>query len=131
MNEIRDYNEAETLRKQALGVCELLYNKKAVDILAVHVGDKTIIADWFVICSGRSTAQVKALCDEVEDKAATLGLAVRRTEGYQQGRWIVIDFGSVLAHIFYPEEREYYNLERLWVDDPRQFVDYTKLMEEK
>ncbi len=131
MNEIHDSNHPETLKQQALGLCELLYNKKAVDILAVHVGDKTIIADWFVICSGRSTAQVKALCDEVENKAETLGLAVRRTEGYQQGRWIVIDFSSILVHIFYPEEREYYNMERLWVDDPQQFVDYTKLMEEK
>ena len=81
-----------------------------------------------MICSGRATAQVKALCDEVEEKSAELGLEVRRTEGYPEGRWIVVDFGSILVHIFYPEEREYYNMERLWVDDPRDFVDYSKLM---
>ena len=118
----------EAIKEQALKLCEILYNKKALDIMAIHVGDKTIIADWFVICSGRATAQVKALCDEVEEKSAELGLEVRRTEGYPEGRWIVVDFGSILVHIFYPEEREYYNMERLWVDDPRDFVDYSKLM---
>lgn len=99
--------------------------------MAIHVGDRTIIADWFVVCSGRATAQVKALCDEIEEKAEGMGLSVRRIEGYSEGRWIVIDFGSILVHIFYPEEREYYNMERLWVDDPRGFVDYSKLMLEK
>ena len=118
----------EAIKEQALKLCEILYNKKALDIMAIHVGDKTIIADWFVICSGRATAQVKALCDEVEEKSAELGLEVRRTEGYPAGRWTVVDFGSILVHIFYPEEREYYNMERLWVDDPRDFVDYSKLM---
>lgn len=118
----------EAIKEQALKLCEILYNKKALEIMAIHVGDKTIIADWFVICSGRATAQVKALCDEVEEKSAELGLEVRRTEGYPEERWIVVDFGSILVHIFYPEEREYYNMERLWVDDPRDFVDYSKLM---
>ena len=66
-----------------------------------------------------------------EEKAEGMGLSVRRIEGYSEGRWIVIDFGSILVHIFYPEEREYYNMERLWVDDPRGFVDYSKLMLEK
>lgn len=112
-------------------ICDALYNKKAQDIMAIHVGDRTIIADWFVVCSGRATAQVKALCDEIEEKAEGMGLSVRRIEGYSEGRWIVIDFGSILVHIFYPEEREYYNMERLWVDDPRGFVGYSKLMLEK
>ena len=64
----------EAIKEQALKLCEILYNKKALDIMAIHVGDKTIIADWFVICSGRATAQVKALCDEVEEKSAELAL---------------------------------------------------------
>jgi ribosome-associated protein len=123
--------DEEAIRRQAMMICDALYNKKAQDIMAIHVGDKTIIADWFVVCSGRATAQVKALCDEIEEKAEGMGLSVRRIEGYSEGRWIVIDFGSILVHIFYPEEREYYNMERLWVDDPRGFVDYSKLMLEK
>lgn len=117
----------EKLREQALAICETLYNKKALDIMAVNVADKTIIADWFVICSGRAVPQVKTLADEVEDKAAALGLETRRIEGYQAGRWVVLDFGAILVHIFHPEEREYYNMERLWIDDPRHFIDYSKL----
>ncbi len=114
------------IKAQALALCEVLDNKKAFDILAVNVADKTIIADWFVIASGRSTTQVKALCDELEEKAAERGLIARRKEGYQEGRWIVVDFGAILVHLFHPEEREYYKLERLWVDDPQHYIDYSK-----
>lgn len=123
--------EEETIRNKALMICDALYNKKAQDITAIHVGDKTIIADWFVICSGRAVAQVKALADEIDEKAESFGLELRRIEGYSEGRWIVMDFGSILVHVFHPEEREYYNMERLWVDDPRGYVDYSKLMLER
>ena len=118
-------NQAE-IKPQALALCEVLDNKKALDILAVNVADKTIIADWFVIASGHSTTQVKALCDELEEKAAERGLIARRKEGYQEGRWIVVDFGTILVHLFHPEEREYYKLERLWVDDPQHCINYSK-----
>ena len=114
------------IREQVLALCEVLDNKKALDILAVNVADKTIIADWFVIASGRSTTQVKALCDELEEKAAERDLSARRKEGYQEGRWIVVDFGTILVHLFHPEEREYYNLERLWVDDPQHCINYSR-----
>lgn len=118
-------NQAE-IKAHALALCEVLDNKKALDILAVNVADKTIIADWFVIASGHSTTQVKALCDELEEKAAERGLIARRKEGYQEGRWIVVDFGTILVHLFHPEEREYYKLERLWVDDPQHCIKYSK-----
>ncbi len=118
-------NETE-IRTQVLALCEALDNKKALDILALNVADKTIIADWFIIASGRSTTQVKALCDELEEKAAERGLIAQRKEGYQEGRWIVVDFGTILVHIFHPEEREYYKLERLWADDPQHCIDYSK-----
>ncbi len=123
-------NPTENIKEQVMGLCEVLYNKKAVDIVAINVADKTIIADWFVICSGRVSAQVKALCDEAEEKSAELGLTILRKEGYTEGRWIVIDYGNILLHIFHPQEREYYNMERLWVDDPRHYIDYQKLKEE-
>ena len=106
----------EEYKDQALALCELLDNKKAVDIIALHVGDKTIVADWFVIASGRAVPQVKALCDELEARAAAMGLTVRRREGYTEGRWIVLDYGAMLVHLFHPEERAYYNMERLWED---------------
>ena len=119
----------EEIRKQVLQLCEVLYNKKAQDIKAVYVEDKTIIASWFIICSGTSTTQVKTLSDELEDKAPGIGFTLKRSEGYQQGRWIVQDYGDVLVHIFNPEERQYYNMERLWIDDPSKCIDYNQEVE--
>ena len=104
----------------------MLYEKKAQDIVAINISDKSIIADYFIICSGRSNTQVKSLCDEVESKFSQ-ELCVRRKEGYQQGRWIVVDFGDILLHIFHPEERAYYNIERLWADD----ANYINFSEKK
>ncbi len=118
-------------QEQAMAICEILYNKKAQDIQAIYVADKTIIASWFVICSGMSVAQVKALSEELEHKAPELGLELRRMEGYAEGRWIVQDYASYLVHIFYPEERAYYNMERLWADDPAQCIDYSALRDKE
>ncbi len=118
-------------KEQVLSLCEVLYNKKALDIIAIHVADKTIIADWFIICSGRAVPQVKALCDEVEDKASALGLPLRRKDGYTEGRWIVLDFSSILVHLFIPDERKYYNMERLWMDDPSEAVLFSQMKEEQ
>ncbi len=101
----------------ALAICKVLYDKKANDILALHIGDKTIIADWFVVASGTSQNHVRALCDELEEKAEEMGLSVRRKEGYEEARWIVLDYGFALVHLFHPEERAYYNIERLWEGD--------------
>ena len=116
----------ETLNKETiLQLCKILYDKKALDIRAIEVTDKTIIADWFIVCSGRGVPQVKALSDELEEKAAEMGLIPRRKEGYQEGRWIVLDFGDLLVHLFHPEERTYYNLERLW-DDGQNVITYTE-----
>lgn len=118
------------IKDQVLSLCELLYEKKALDIVAIHVADKTIIADWFIICSGRAVAQVKALCDMLEEKAPACGLFLRRREGYAQGRWIVLDYASILVHIFVPDERQYYNMERLWLDDPTGAIQFSKEKEE-
>lgn len=107
----------EAIKEKVDSICEVLYNKKAIDIVAIHVADKTIVADWFVICSGRAVTQVKALADELEEKAKGLGLTLRRSEGYREGKWVVLDYADVLVHIFYPEERKYYNMERLWDED--------------
>ena len=92
-------------------------SKKAQDIIAVRVADKTIVADWFVFMSGTSALHVKSICDEIEEKAEQARLVLRRREGYNEGRWIVLDYSNILVHIFHPEEREYYNVERLWMDE--------------
>ncbi len=113
-------------KEKTLEICRVLYDKKGLDVVAINVADKTIIADWFVICSGRVPAQVKALCDELEDQAAQLGLDLRRKEGYNEGRWIVLDFAHILVHIFVPDERQYYNMERLWSDGSDNAIEYSK-----
>lgn len=107
----------QTIRTQVDQICEVLYSKKAQDIIAIHVADKTVVADWFIIASGRVPAQVKALCDELEEKAPAFGLSLRRKEGYSEGRWIVLDYADILVHIFLPEERQHYCMERLWDED--------------
>lgn len=117
--EMRIRNEE---REQVKKLLDVIDSKKAIDTIAIDVADKTIVADWFVICSGSSVIQVKAICDEVLDKCEELGLTLRRKEGYSEGRWIVLDFGYILLHIFYPEEREYYNIERLWTDGTTEVI---------
>lgn len=117
---------SEEIRRQVDQLLSVLYDKKASDIIAIPVGDKTVIADWFIVCSGRAVPQIKALCDEVEEKAAGFGLSLRRKEGYAAGRWIVLDYGDILVHIFHPEERQYYNMEHLW-DADETAIRYSQL----
>ena len=119
---------SETIKKQVDQICDVLYNKKALDIVAIHVADKTVVADWFIIASGRVPAQVKALCDELEEKAPAFDLNLRRKEGYSEGRWVVLDYADILVHLFYPEERQYYNMERLW-DEHNEAIRYSDMMD--
>ena len=105
--------EEPTLIKQ---IAKVLDDKKADHIIALDVRHLTVITDYMVIASGRSVLQTRSLADELDDKMAELGVPLRTREGYQEGRWIVMDYGTVLVHIFHPEAREYYHLERLWAD---------------
>jgi len=130
LNEAMNEAMREAIKQKVLGVCEILYNKKAIDIVAIHVADKTIIADWFIICSGRATQQVKALADEVDHKATELGLTLRRSEGYGEGKWIVLDYADILVHLFFPEERKFFNMERLW-DENDSAIRYSAMKEEE
>lgn len=100
----------------ALRIAKILYDKKAQDITVLHVGHLTVITDYMVIATGRSALQVKALADDVDDALAMEGVALRAKEGTLEGRWIVLDYGAVLVHIFHPEDRQFYHLERLWED---------------
>lgn len=110
--------------KIALKVVEILNNKKARDIELLDIKDISLLADYFVICSGGSTTQVKALADEVEEKMLELGYQPVHKEGYASASWILLDYGEVVVHIFYYESRAFYNLERLWSDARRVNIDY-------
>ena len=100
----------------ALCAAKALDDKKAVEILVLEIGHRTVIADYMVIASGRSVPQVKALLDTLEEKLGEQGIQPRRREGAAEGRWAVLDYGSVIVHIFHEQERAYYQLERLWID---------------
>lgn len=103
-------------RLMAEKIARTLYNKKAQDIIILDVRHLTVITDYMVIASGRNFLQTKALADDVDDVLAEAGVALRSREGKDEGKWIVLDYGSVLVHVFHPEDREYYHLERLWDD---------------
>lgn len=95
-------------------MAKILDNRKAEDIVLIDVSGVTIIADSFIVCSGRSSTHIKTLADELEEKMAQQGIFKTRIEGYQEARWIVMDFGDILVHIFHKDERKFYDIERLW-----------------
>ncbi len=93
-----------------------LSSKKAVDIKVLKIEKLTIVADYFVICNGTSVTQIKALADEVEFQLEQAGTRVLHREGYGSGSWVLLDYGTLIVHIFHPNSREFYNLEKLWAD---------------
>ncbi len=92
-------------------------DKKALDIKVLSISKLTPIADYFIIASGNSSTQVMAIADEIEDKMLEAGAEEIIKEGYQSGRWILLDYNDIIVHVFHKEEREFYNLERLWSDE--------------
>lgn len=104
----------------AMKAAKLLDEKGANDILILEVGHMTSITDYFVIANGRNIQSVRSLSEDLEDKLAAEGLEPRRKEGERESKWIVLDYAHVIVHIFHPEERRYYNIERLWQDGTNQ-----------
>lgn len=99
-------------------VVEAASDKKAEDILVLNISEVSTIADLFVICSARGERQAQAIADGITEKAKAAGQQPFGVEGYSSGRWILIDLSDVVVHVFVPEERELYRLERLWGDAP-------------
>ncbi len=95
-------------------ILSALKERKAFDIVKINVEEKTSIADYFVIASARSSTQVKALSEHIEEAVEKNGGRAIRKEGLQDARWIVLDFGDVIVHLFNDETRLFYHLERLW-----------------
>ena len=102
---------------------EFLEDKKAKDIQIVNMEKISILADYFVICSGTSITHIRALADELEEKMKEAGYEAFHQEGYETARWILVDYGEVIVHIFHDEDRAFYNLERLWSDG---IINYRK-----
>lgn len=91
-------------------------DKKAKDIKILDLTGLTPMADCFLICSANSTTQVEAVSRAIEEKVEQLGVPCKAREGWTEARWVLLDFGDLVVHVFRPEEREFYNLERLWGD---------------
>jgi ribosome-associated protein len=95
-------------------IVEIASDKKGSDIVMLRTAELTTMADFFVICSGRSDRQVQALAGAIVDELRDDGIRPLGIEGKASSRWVLVDLGSVIVHVFAPEEREYYGLERLW-----------------
>ena len=108
-------------------IATTLNDKKAQDIQLIDISGLSILADFFVVASGNNPIQVRTLCDEVKDALEQAGVNCARIDGYAAGRWIVIDASDILVHIFHREEREFYNLERLWSDGTNT-ISYEELV---
>jgi ribosome-associated protein len=95
-------------------IVDVASDKKAVDIVMLRTAEVTTMADYFVIASGRSDRQLQALSQAIVEELRKDGIKALGIEGKGGARWVLIDYGSVIVHLFAPEVREYYGLERLW-----------------
>ena len=105
-----------TPRELAEAIAEVLDSKKGRDIKVICVEGKTEIADYFVLCTGNSSTQIKALSGEVEYRIGLRGVDPDRVEGRDNNTWLVVDYGNVIVHIFNRDAREFYNLDKLYAD---------------
>ena len=105
--------------ERALRCAQSALDKKAYDLVVLQVSALTSVADYFIICTGRSDVQVQSICRAIEESLATMRVKPLAVEGFTHGQWVLLDFGDVVVHIFYETARQFYNLEGLWVQAPR------------
>lgn len=98
-------------------------SKQAEDLVALDVSGPLPLTDIFLLATGRNERNVVAIAGEIEDKMIEAGAKPLRREGRQEGRWVLLDFGDVVVHVFHEEDRMYYSLERLWKDCPAIELD--------
>lgn len=107
--------DSKELAQVAAQACE---DKRGEDIILLDMQSVSLIADYFLICEGSNERQVQAIARAVKEQAEEKGIEVKRMEGLEKARWVLVDLGDVVCHIFHREDRNYYNLERLWGDAP-------------
>lgn len=103
-------------RDVALKAAQAALQKKAQGLVVLELIGLTVIADYFVICSGESTTQVRTIADFIEHELMLQGIRANGKEGLNYGHWALLDYGDVVIHVFEQETREYYSLEKLWMD---------------
>lgn len=106
--------------EKVLLCAQFALDKKAYDLVILEVEHLTSIADYFLICTGRSDLQVQAICRHIEESLAKVGVKPLAIEGFPHGQWVLMDFGDVIVHIFYETVRDFYNLEGLWSQAPQR-----------
>ena len=113
---------------EALGIAVRAADAKgAIAPVALEVGELFPLADVFLIVGGAVERNVQAISDEIEDRLTEAGVRTIRREGRESGRWVLLDFGDLIVHVFHQEERDFYQLERLWKDCP--IIDLTAMLE--
>jgi len=105
--------EAKSAAKTAY---EAIDSKLGADIIILDISNVSIMADYFIIASANNMNHLKALADETERKLHEAGFKMRHSEGYNTSKWILLDYGIIIVHLFTKEEREFYNIERVWRD---------------
>jgi len=103
-------------REKALELARVAFDKKAKNVLVLDLKGLTIIADYFVICSGESTTHVKAIAESIEEKTKMAGIRPLGIEGLTHSHWVLMDYGDVMIHIFEEGTRSFYGIEKLWMD---------------
>lgn len=111
--------ELEPSMAKALHCARAALDKKAENLKVLDLTELSGFTEYFVICSGTSDRQVQAIADNVQHALKLLGKTLLSSEGYQDGRWVLMDFGDVVVHVFLEALREYYDLDTLWADAPR------------
>ena len=101
-------------------------DRKAMDMTVLKIEKLTTLADYFIICSGTSNTHLRAISDAVDEELSKVGIEKKSVEGYRSASWILLDYGSVVVHIFKKDTREFYSLERQWADatkiDVKEFI---------
>ena len=118
----------EEIKKMAGLAIEALEDKKAEDIRVIEISEVSVLADYFLIASGKNRNQLQALADEVEEKLGRAGYPMKQSEGYDSANWILLDFGDIIIHLFDQENRLFYDLERIWRDGKQ--IDPESLLSE-
>jgi ribosome-associated protein len=111
--------EGLSAEEKAAFTSRVAVDKKAVDVVVHDMRQASSITDYFLICSGGSERQVRAIADGIDEQLTQSGIASLGVEGYREGRWILMDYGDVIVHVFSQETREFYDLERLWANAPK------------
>lgn len=106
-------------REKAFLCARAALDHKAIDLVILEVKKLSSFTDYFVICSGNSDRQVQAIAGHIEEKLKEGDVRPLSVEGKREGRWVLLDYGDVVVHVFYQPVRDFYDLERLWADAPR------------